>query len=105
MKVYDCPKECPWVPDYTSLDFAAEEKREKEHSTRLKTWLLEHGYTGKYTGSMVHFGVADGSAQYMIADGKSFCLIHLPYGDAYQYRDIKFLPKREIIKRIFTIDS
>jgi hypothetical protein len=26
--------------------------------------------------------------------------MHLPYGDAYQYRDVEFLPKDEIIRRI-----
>jgi hypothetical protein len=36
----------------------------------------------------------------MVMDGRAFGLIHLPYGDAYQSRDVGFLPKKEIIRRL-----
>jgi hypothetical protein len=63
--------------------------------------LIKAGYTGKHTGGIYRTGVADGCAQYMIGDkGRGGVLIHLPYGDAYQSRDVQFLPKAEILKRI-----
>ena len=71
---------------------------------RLKQHLIEMGYTGKHTGGIVSYGVADGQAQYMLADGKgrygpSF-LIHLRYGDGYSYRGIEYFPKKEIVDQL-----
>ena len=101
MKVYTCPPSLPAPTiDYRNYDSAKEIAAEQEHSNKLKTWLKLNGCTGKYTGEIFSAGVADGCAQYMLADGRKSCLIHLPYGDAYQYRDVEFLPKKEIIRRI-----
>ena len=101
MKIYNCPKEVPApTPDYDNYDHAKEIAAEEKHKADLKAWLIKSGYTGKYTGEIYSEGVADGYALYMVADGRTFCLIHLPYGDAYQSRDIGFIPKREIIRRI-----
>jgi hypothetical protein len=101
MKVYSCPDEVKWdEPDYKNYDSDREQKREAEHLEKLKAWLIEAGYNGKYTGEIVRFPRGDGYAQYMMADGKKSCLIHLPYGDAWDYPDVEFLPKKEIIKRI-----
>jgi hypothetical protein len=37
----------------------------------------------------------------MLGDkGRGGILIHLPYGDAWQSRDVQFLPKSEIVRRI-----
>ncbi len=107
MKVYTCPKEVPAPkPDYRNYDHVKEQAAEDKHMADLKAWLVKQGFTGKYTGEIYSVGVADGHAQYMLADvpkgytsPKSF-LIHLPYGDAYQSRDIEFIPKKEIIRRI-----
>lgn len=101
MKIYTCPVEVPAPePDYSNYDNKKQAAAEDKHMTDLKAWLKKHGYPGKYTGEIYSEGVADGSALYMVADGRSFCLIHLPYGDAYQSRDVGFLPKKEIIRRI-----
>jgi hypothetical protein len=101
MKVFSCPAEVPEPqPDYKNYDRVKEQQAEDAHLEALKAWLVSKGYTGKHTGATVRFQVADGYAQYMLADGKSPCLIHLPYGDAYQYRDVQFLPKAEILHRI-----
>lgn len=105
MKVYACPEACPAPkPDYRNYDFENDRKREEQHKSDLKRHLIEMGYTGRYTGEIVSFGVADGAAQYMLADGKgrygqSF-LVHLPYGDAYHYRGIEHFPKKAIIEQI-----
>jgi hypothetical protein len=101
MKVYGCPDEIP-VPEIDFKNYNHERvlQQEADHAAKLKAWLIQQGYTGKHTGGIASFGVADGCAQYMLAEGKTSCLIHLPYGDAYNYPDVKFLPKAEIIKRI-----
>jgi hypothetical protein len=101
MKVYTCPDECqaPTV-DYRNYDGDKERAREAQHQVDLKAFLISAGYTGKHTGKIFRAGVADGYAEYMMADGRGSCLIHLPYGDGYQYRDVQFLPKKEVLARI-----
>lgn len=101
MKVYSCPDECPAPTiDFANYDATEERRKEEEHKQKLTAWLKDAGYTGAFTGETVSFPVADGYAIYMLADGKPSCLIHLPYGDGWHYRDVEFLPKREILKRI-----
>lgn len=101
MKVYSIPDEIPAPkPDYSNYDHRKEALAEQKHCEDLKAFLIRSGYTGAHTGEIVSFPVADGRALYMMAEGRSSCLIHLPYGDAYQYRDVAFLPKKEILRRI-----
>ncbi len=101
MKVYSCPDEVQFPePDFTSYDLAKEQAREQAHSEALKAWLIEQGYTGPYTGEILLEPHADGYAQYMMADGRSSCLIHLPYGDAWNSPNVTHLPKKEVIARI-----
>lgn len=102
MKVYACPAELP-APEIDYSNFSSEKlvADEKAHTQRLKAHMEGLNYKGPRTGEIISFGVADGSAQYMYADaGAKSVLIHLPYGDAYQYRDIQFLPRKEILKRL-----
>lgn len=105
MNVYAVPRDVPFTkPDYTNYDFKAERERENRHIADLKAHLIEMGYTGKHTGKIASFGVGDGYANYMLADGSgvyghSF-LIHLPYGDAYHFQYVSKLSKKEIIKKI-----
>jgi hypothetical protein len=105
MKVYSVPEAVPFAePDYKTYDWKAEQAREERHMADLKKHLVEMGYKGKHTGKIVRFGVADGSAQYMLADGKgvygpSF-LIHLPYGDAYHQHMVQHMPKKAIVEQI-----
>lgn len=101
MKVYSCPDEVAFgEPDFANYDHAKEVAREEEHTERLKAWLIANGAKGPKTGAIVSFPVGDGRALYMLADGPRSYLVHLPYGDGYQYRDVKFLPKAEILRRI-----
>lgn len=99
MKVYATP--VPFgEPNYKNYDHKAEESRVQEHQKKLAEWLKSKGYNGKYSGKIISFPVGDGGAQYMLADGKKSFLIHLPYWDSYQYPDVRFLPKAEIIRRL-----
>lgn len=102
MKVYSCPKEVPAPQiDFRNYDAKVEEQREQEHQAKLAEWLRQNGYNGQYTGEIYRTPVADGYASYMFGDkGRSGILIHLPYGDAYESRDVSFLTKAAIIARL-----
>jgi hypothetical protein len=100
MKVYSVPDAVPYEPTYNG-DWQA---REEAHREALRRHLTEAGYNGPHSGQIASFSVADGRAQYMLADGAgaygpSF-LIHLPYGDAYQYLGVEHFPKSSIVDRI-----
>ena len=105
MKVYGVPEAVPFArPDYKNYNLHAEQAREKAHQQALKTHLIEMGHKGKHTGKIARFPVADGFAQYMLADGAghyggSF-LIHLPYGDGYQFPGVKHYPKSAVVENI-----
>jgi hypothetical protein len=100
MKVYSLPAEVPAPQvDYQNFNLDKMINDERKHRLSLQSWLFKAGYTGKNTGKLVNFPVADGYAQYMIAEGKSTCLIHLPYGDAYQFQYVSRLTKRDILAR------
>lgn len=101
MKVYNIPAEAPQPPGFNCENWQADEQAHRE---ALGAWLKEQGYTGRYTGKCARFPVADGYAEYMLADGRgrygnSF-LFHLPYGDAYQDRYVAYLPKKAIVENI-----
>jgi hypothetical protein len=101
MKIFSLPKEVSAPkPDYDNYDRAKVAADEAKHMADLKAFLKKAGYKGKYTGEIYKEGVADGYALYMVADGTPFGLVHLPYGDAYQARDVAWLPKKEILRRI-----
>lgn len=100
MRVYSSPIPDPEI-DFGGFDVKKTEAQYDEHKQKVIQWLRENGYNGPRTGEIVRFPVADGYAQYMLADaGKKSVLIHLPYWDGWQYRDVEFLPLKEILKRI-----
>ena len=103
MKVYTAPDTIsPPEYDYNlKYDREKELKKEEDYKNAIKDWLLNQGFTGKLTGEIFCTPMGDGYAQYMFADGgrKSF-LIHLNIGDAWDCRDVAFLPKKEVIRRM-----
>lgn len=106
MEIYSSPVPFP-DPDYKNYNPDKEQRREKEHQDALVLWLKESGYNGKHSGGILYEPFADGAAAYMLADGgrrKSF-LIHLPYGDAWHSPNIEFLPKKEVVRRIGTLEK
>ena len=101
MKVYACPAECPAPkPDYANYDRKKEEAAELRHQEELKAWLVGAGYKGANTGGILQIPHADGYAVYMLAEGKSSCLIHLPYGDGWNSPMAEGLTKKAVIKMI-----
>jgi hypothetical protein len=101
MKVYGLPDEVPAPKvDYSNFDPAKFQRDEQAHTQCLKDWLVSKGWSGKHTGKILYMPMGDGAAAYMLADGPKSCLIHLPYGDAWNHPDAKFLPKSEVLRRI-----
>jgi hypothetical protein len=103
MKVYALPKELEAtlpVHDYTNGTYDDWMKDEEIHKESIKAWVIEQGFTGKHTGGILSMPIADGAAQYMLADGKGSFLLHLPYGDGYDSPDVHYLPKKEVVRRI-----
>lgn len=97
MKVYSSPVK--FQPNY-GIAYEAEQKREAAHQAELKTWLKDNGYGGANTGRVASFPVADGAALYMIGEGtgsKKDILVHLPYGDGYNYVHVSRLTKKDIL--------
>lgn len=102
MKVYGLPEDVPAPEvDYANFDLKRMQRDEEAHIARLKAWLLEQGYDGPNTGRILSSPIADGHASYMMAEnGSGSFLVHLPYGDAYQDRNVQFLPKEEVVARL-----
>ncbi len=101
MKVYSTP--VPFVdPDYTNYDSDAEQRREAEHQDCVAAWLRANGWPGPRTGQLLHEPMGDGYATHMYGDaaGAKACLIHLPYGDAWQSGNVQHLPKKEVLLRL-----
>jgi hypothetical protein len=107
MKVYDGPDHITLNYNYgAKFDLAAESAKERKYAEDMKAWLVEKGYNGKQTGGVVSFGVADGHASYMYGDaGAKSVLIHLKIGDAWNFREVSFLPRKEILRRLETFES
>ncbi len=100
MKVFGPYTRLP-EPDYRNYDWREESKKEKAHQEMEAAELRRQGFTGPNTGRILQIPVADGHAIYMYADnGAKSILIHLPYGDGYQSRDVEFLPRKEVLARI-----
>jgi len=101
MKVYSLPEELEATLPPMMRDWREWEAAEEAHKQTVKEWLIANGYDGPNTGREYHEPAADGYARYMYADRKGKpCLIHLPYGDGWNARNIEFIPAREIIKRM-----
>lgn len=101
MQVYSAPEHIKYDPDYGSYNFENEQAKEAKFRNELLEWAHTNGWTGKHTGRIVRFGVADGYAEYFIIEsGRKFALVHMPFGDAYQMPYINRLTKADIIKQL-----
>jgi len=84
-KIYSPPKGFEPPEFDASLSWDEHDKREQKWLKRLTEWVKING-SGKYAGVVIHEGVADGCAQYMVFSLIPVVLIHIPLGDAYQSR-------------------
>lgn len=103
MKLYALPTEVP-APKFDFKDGIEHyDTLCDNHRQDLKTWLIQNGWFGKNTGRTVSFSVADGSAEYMIAQagprsGRSTSIFHLPYLDGYHYRGAEKFSFKELLE-------
>jgi hypothetical protein len=105
MKIYGMPAELEaTIPNFMDLDWKAYDAAIEAHQQTVIAWLRDNGYPGKNTGRIFRTPRADGYANYMVAEGRSTWLMHLPYGDAWHDPDVQFLPKKEILARIDRAD-
>lgn len=89
MKVYSVPAGVK-VPDFMDamvggrFDMKKDNEQTEKFLDDLKAELHRMGFNGPLTGEILRYQVADGYAQYMVADApRQSCLIHLPLGDAW----------------------
>lgn len=54
----------------------------------------------EYTGKIIRFPVADGSAEYMIVTIKPLWLVHIPLWDAYEFEYVNRLTSSDVIKKV-----
>lgn len=100
MQIFSVAKHVPYPKvDYAKFDGDKMIADEAAHMEAVRAYLVKIGYTGKHTGEVIRFPVADGQALYMIAEGvgKKFGLVHLAYGDGYQYMGVEHLPRAKIL--------
>ncbi len=106
MKVFSWPEAVPKPTiDWTDPNLEGVSGKEDEYTKRLKEWLIGEGYTGKNTGRIAKFQIADGYALYMLAEAsRRSVLVHLPYGDGYRFPYIERLRKKDILANIISCD-
>ena len=99
-KVYSPPKELPTpIPDYMKPGRGWMED-EKKWEESLRQYCVANGGKDEAVGTVIGFPVADGSAQYMVFSISPLVLIHMPLGDAWQYRYINRLTKKDILEQV-----
>lgn len=101
MKIFALPTAVPApTPDWQNYDREKVAAEEAAHRLAVAEHFRSHGYTGKNTGETVSFSVGDGSAEYMLVEGRTSFLVHLPYGDGYRYPNAAYMPKAAILAQI-----
>lgn len=105
-KIFDLPKgvkvpELNWDKCKNVNDVVSKYESEcKQFRIDLKTKLIELGFKGKNVGETIEFPVADGSAEYMIASMRPLQIVHLPLGDAWEFRYAHLLTAKEVQSNI-----
>lgn len=75
------------------------EEQENEYLQKLRTWV-KLNRPNKDAGEVISFQVADGYAQYMVLSLKPVELMHIPFGDGYQYQYANRLTAKDIREEI-----
>ena len=102
-KIYQTPTEIKLpVMDFANFDRDTYDKSVKEYEANLRTYLKEYGYKGKNAGEIIHFPVADSTAQYMVIQMRPLKMFHLPIADAWTYQYVHLLTAKEIQIKIDT---
>ncbi len=97
--IYALPKEVS-VPTFDWSNIPQYEKDCDKFKEDLKAYIKSMGYDEEQVGEVIHFPVADGRAEYMVASLKPVMLFHLPIGDAWHYQNAELLTKKAIIDKL-----
>lgn len=103
-KVFAPPKEVG-PPPSLRLDYRTYQAQQEAWVDKLRSWVKANGDDSDLCGRIVSFPVADGFAQYMVLRKRPLGLVHLPLGDAYQFRYAHLLNVKEIYKLVARNDS
>ena len=87
------------LPTYDFSKGGDWERHDRTYTNKLKK-LLRARNRKRYVGEIVSFGVADGTAQYMVASMEPLELVHLPLMDGYEFEYIDRLTTLDIVKRV-----
>ena len=100
-KVYTVPKEVN-LPEIDFSNFNRKEYDQKIENfiSELRSHIKKLGYTGKNSGEIIQFQVADGYAQYMVLSMKPLQFIHLEIDDAWTFQYIHLLTAKEVNEKI-----
>lgn len=83
-KVYVLPEGFK-APEFNWENTPQYEKDCADLTARLKDWCVKRNSEQECVGEVIHFPVADGRAEYMVAAIKPVELIHLPFWDGWNY--------------------
>ena len=99
--IYSVPKNVKLPKmDFSNFDRAKWLKDEEDFKKALRKDIKSKGYTGKNSGEIIKFPVADGYAEYMVLQMRPLGLIHLPLGDAYQFQYAHLMTAKEVNEQI-----
>ena len=84
--IYSAPRHIK-VADFDPMASRDEwQANDKRYMNELWRWVKACKPRGKLVGEVIRFPVADGYAKYMVASLRPLELIHIPLGDAYEFR-------------------
>jgi hypothetical protein len=99
-KIFSVPKEIKepkFSLDQTRADHDKDVERYKNECREL---IKKNGWTGKHSGEIISYQVADGFAQYMVVSVRPVQLLHLSYGDGYRFEMESKIDAKEIERKI-----
>jgi len=100
-KIYGVPKNVKLPEmDFANFDNQKWLADEAKFKNDLRADIKSKGYTGKHSGEIIKFPVADGYAEYMVLQMRPLMLIHLPIMDAYQFQYVHLLTAKEVNEKI-----
>ena len=99
--IYGVPKSVK-LPKMDFANFNRDKwfKDEEDFKEALRKYIKSKGYTGKNSGEIIRFPVADGYAEYMVLQMRPLGLIHLPLGDAYRFPYAHLMTAKEVNAQI-----
>lgn len=96
--IFNPPKEVE-QPKLDFRDFSKYEEECQKYREAVKKIVLQRK-SGKHIGEILRFQVADGYAEYMVANLSPVQLVHIPLGDAWEFEYAHLFTKKEVVSKI-----